>query len=93
MSMYYDQDGQPMDMDAWARAFEDTPARIVGSDYIGDIHVSTVWLGLNHAWGDGPPLIFETMIFGGAHDQYQERYATKESAVAGHAYALALVSW
>lgn len=90
MSSYYDQDGAPMDTDAWIRAFEDREARIIGSDYLGEIHVSTVWLGLDHGFG-GPPLIFETMIFGGEHDQYQDRYSTKEQAIEGHQHALALV--
>ncbi len=46
--------------------------------------VSTVWLGLDHQFGDGPPLIFETMIFGGPHDQAQWRYSTKQEAKEGH---------
>ena len=29
-------------------------------------------------------------IFGGAHDMYQERYASHEAALAGHARALEL---
>lgn len=35
-----------------------------------DIKISTVFLGMNYRFGEGPPLIFETMIFGGKHDQY-----------------------
>ena len=38
------------------------------------------------------PILFETMIFGGEHDQYQERYATREEAVEGHARAVAPVT-
>lgn len=30
---------------------------------IGDYIVSTVDLGLDHSFGDGPPLYYETMIF------------------------------
>ncbi|WP_166903861.1 hypothetical protein [Mycobacterium sp. DL440] len=40
-------------------------------NYHGDdeVVVSTVWLGLNHSFtDDGPPIIFETMVFGGVHD-------------------------
>jgi hypothetical protein len=55
-----------------------------------------VWLGLDHNWGDGPPLIFETMIFDQRldkdyvfHDLYMDRYATEEAALAGHQEALA----
>ena len=52
---------------------------------IGQVRVSTVFLGLNHAFGDGPPLWFETMVFGGELDQEQERYSTIEQARLGHA--------
>jgi len=65
--------------------------RVVDSIYIGDVHVSTVFLGLDHSWGSGRPLLFETMIFGGEHSEYQERYCDWNSAVVGHAYAVSLV--
>jgi hypothetical protein len=29
----------------------------------GKIHISTVFLSLDHGWGSGPPVLFETMIF------------------------------
>jgi len=54
------------------------------------IRVSTVFLGLDLGSGD-PPIVFETMIFGGDHDQYQERYSTWEEAYLGHANAVQLV--
>lgn len=47
--------------------------------------VSTVYLAIDHSWGDGPPLIFETMVFGGKYDREQERYSTEAEALAGHA--------
>ena len=52
---------------------------------IGDATVSTVFLAVDHSFGDGPPLLFETMVFGGALDCEQVRYATWEEAEAGHA--------
>lgn len=66
--------------------------RRVGDDTVaGDVRVSTVFLGLDHQFDDdGPPLLFETMIFGGKHDGYQERYSTWEEAEAGHKIALAI---
>jgi hypothetical protein len=42
--------------------------------------VSTVWLGLNHAWNGGPPLIFETMVFTSLSDFTEietRRYSTE----------------
>jgi len=66
--------------------------RHVAEDHIGDVYVSTVFLGFDHGMGlDGPPILFETMIFGGDYDQYQERYATWEQAEAGHQGAVRLV--
>jgi len=38
------------------------------------------------------PILFETMIFGGENDQYQERYSTWDEAVEGHKKACDLVS-
>lgn len=65
------------------------------SDAAVDFLISTVWLGLNHQYGDGPPLLFETMVFaeaGGWADQYVERYGTLAEAEAGHAETVALVA-
>lgn len=75
----------------WAKWYENADLRRVAQDYIGDVHISTVFIGVDHSFGLGEPLLFETMIFGGAHDQYQERYSTWEQAEAGHAQAVALV--
>jgi len=55
------------------------------------ITISTVFLGLDHSFGKGPPLLFETMIFGGKFDSYQERYSTWEQAEAGHLRAIMAV--
>lgn len=55
------------------------------------ITVSTVFLWLDHGWGGGPPILFETMIFGGEHDGYQDRYCTHEEVLEGHAKAVKLV--
>jgi|SRR3954469_11582606 hypothetical protein len=70
---------------------ESADQRRVAADEIGDARVSTVFLGLDHGYGDGPPLIFETMIFGGQHDAYQERYSTWQEAEAGHKRAVVMV--
>ncbi len=64
--------------------------RLVAHTHLGDVLVSTVFLGLDHQWASGPPLLYETMIFGGPHHRYQERYATREQAEKGHAEAVAL---
>jgi len=91
-----DTDGQPVacDLLEWATWFEGAGAsRIVAQDMVGDVQVSTVFLALDHDWsGAGPPVLWETMIFGGRHSDYQRRYSSREAAVAGHVEALALAS-
>ena len=58
--------------------------RRVGLDEWMGIKISTVFLVINHNWGDGPPVLFETMIFGGPLDETIERYCTWEEAEEGH---------
>jgi hypothetical protein len=65
--------------------------RHVGKDEVGEVRVSTVFLGLDHSFSGGPPLLFETMVFGGEHDQAQWRYTTWQEAEIGHAQVLAKV--
>lgn len=66
--------------------------RVVKQETIGDAWISTVFLGLDHSWEEGPPVLFETMIFGGEHDMYQDRYCTWEEAEEGHKKAVNLVT-
>jgi hypothetical protein len=84
-----DKDNIPVateDVRIWARMFEETSRRIVDYTEINSqVHISTVFLGINHRFfEDGPPLIFETMIFGGPLDQECWRYSTWDDAVIGH---------
>jgi hypothetical protein len=73
------------DLQAWARNFEKGTNRHVALTKLDGAEVSTVFLGLDHSFGDGPPLLFETMVFGGVCDQEQDRYSTWAEAEAGHA--------
>ena len=75
------------DLHEWARWFETSgEGRRIGFTDLGDVHVSTVFLAIDHRFlGDGPPILFETMIFGGEFDQWMDRYQTIEAARAGHA--------
>jgi hypothetical protein len=91
-----DENGEPrpcFDVMTWARWME-AANRHVAQDFVGAFHVSTVFLGLDHQWGDGPPVLRETMIFGPrAHELHmsQWRYASQAAAVDGHAAALEMV--
>jgi hypothetical protein len=80
------------DLMEWATSFEDESSRVVKQEDVAEgVKVSTVFLGLDHQWQPtGPPLLWETMIFGGPHDEYQTHYSSYDDAVAGHAKAVAI---
>ena len=67
----------------WSMWFQDAD-RCVGDTETEKVRVSTVFLGLNHNFEDGPPLIFETLVFGGDLDGEMRRYSTWEEAENGH---------
>jgi len=68
--------------------------RRVARSEVNGYDISTVFLGLNHAYGeDGPPEIFETMVWDPAGKEvYLMRYATWDEAEAGHNAACHWVS-
>lgn len=81
----------------WARWFE-VSNRHVGKTKIGKVAVSTVFLGIDHGFSLNfpgkpipPPILFETMVFGGKLNLAQERYTTWEEAEKGHAKWVAKV--
>lgn len=78
---------------AWMNNPNADQLKRVAETLVEQIRISTVFLGLNHgdSFPGGPPMVFETMIFGGAHNHRQWRYATWEEAEAGHAVAVKLV--
>ena len=60
--------------------------RVVAQHTIKGHSVSTVFLGLDHNFSKGgPPILFETMIFGPKGEEMCKRYATWEEAEEGHA--------
>jgi hypothetical protein len=101
--MWFDRQGNPISMLRWGELREvgvDAEGRYsessyvrVGEDDVGEAHVSTVWLGMDHGFNfdgdpDYRPVIFETMIFGGEHDEAMMRYCTEEEAHRGHIEAV-----
>lgn len=91
-----DNEGNPVpepDVLKWGAWFEKGDRR-VARDEFGDVVVSTVFLGLDHAYPTCPgcdPQLYETMVFGGKHTEYTERCARRDEALAMHARAVALV--
>lgn len=78
------------DLMKWAKWFESCERRVDDSR-IGDVRISTVFLGIDHSFGDGTRLLFETMIFGGKHDECCDRCETWDQAVQMHKDACELV--
>lgn len=74
----------------WAKWFEKADRRVAETK-IGKARVSTVFLGLDHAFGGRPPMLFETMVFDGPLDGETERCTTWEQAEAQHAAMCARV--
>jgi len=60
--------------------FEKADRRVRYSE-VGDVSVSTVFLGFDHGFDEnGDPVLFETMIFGGPEDGWQTRSCTIDEA-------------
>lgn len=72
------------DLMKWAKWLDTADRKVAKTKLKNDVRVSTVFLGLDHSYKEGPPLLFETMVFGGKHDGDMERYSTWQEAVRGH---------
>lgn len=59
---------------------------LVGREYFANgYELSTVFLSLDHDYTfRGPPILFETMLFGGEESEVLARYATWQLAEEGH---------
>lgn len=84
-----DAQGNPKlaDLFTWAEWFEKSmDERILRQTRLEpDVLVSTVFLGLDHRFsGKGDPLLWETLVFGGALDGEQQRYSSRAAADRGH---------
>jgi hypothetical protein len=79
----------------WGQFFEVDANRVVGyTEITSKCYVSTVFLGLDHRHRgiqrDGPPLVFETMIFDGPDEiaGWGQRYSSWDDAEIGHKAAV-----
>lgn len=102
VGVWYDRDGNAIEtMDEHGKLIiermkhvndllSDPDYKTVSRTVVSDYEVSTVWLGLDHNFGDGPPILFETMIFAKgtngdvSYDEWCWRYHTLEEAEAAH---------
>jgi hypothetical protein len=80
----------------WAQWVESMGAnRVVRQEHMQSFFVSTMFLGLDHRFGPGSPILFETMVFAktptGVVDYsglYMDRYETYAQALEGHERAI-----
>lgn len=81
----------------WAKFFQTVDRRVatdtIDFDGNGHVTVSTVFLGVDHSFGGGPPLLFETMVMSDVDDmdEVQFRYTTWDEAERGHCSTVVLV--
>jgi len=73
----------------WSKIIKDIDARRVCFTRLDKYEVSTVFLGLDHGYGfHGKPILFETMVFGPALEQYQTRCENYSEAIGMHTEAV-----
>lgn len=89
--MYYRLNGRETELVGGMQEMIDASLPITTrlfSNEIGQSRISTVFMSMDHGLagliGDGTPVLFETMVLGGEHDGYQERYHTYDDAEEGH---------
>lgn len=79
--IYFNREGEPISAQEWTRLFESKAYRQI--DYIDryGFSISTIWLGLDHSFGFGDPMIFETLLEGPNGFSEMFRYSTEAAAV------------
>lgn len=97
-----DEAGNPVqepDILKWGKWFEKGERRVKRTQ-VGELEVSTVFLATDYQFGDGEPILYETMTFVAkpvteelagkkrtfhkSVDNYGDRYHTKQEALDGH---------
>lgn len=87
-----DRDGNPIDLDALEQMWERPQDRVVLFTSLVDpdgvrMAVSTIWLGIDHAF-EGDPLVYETAVFDGGGLVQRARHRDEAAAQTGHVEAL-----
>lgn len=91
--MYYARDGREISLAGWSVRREVSGYRWLDRTSFEDLEVSTVWLGIDHGFMQGAPVIFETMVFQvdpstrqwtDDYERFMDRYCTEREALKGH---------
>jgi hypothetical protein len=80
----YNFDDEPCTFAEWCALHIYIDKLRVAFTEVGDVEVSTVWLGVWLHNDDRTPLLYETLVFGGALDGQGDRYPNRVAALAGH---------
>jgi hypothetical protein len=67
-------------------AFQESGGMIVKQEYFGNFYISTVFLGLDHNFGTGKPVLFETMIFTTEPTDFYFNGNKYQDTSSGHAF-------
>jgi len=78
-----------MEYYSWKKSLPDDIQTGIGFTLARDekdgVCISTVYLGTDHGYGSGPPVLWETMVFcEGDDDQYCERATSRSEALQVH---------
>lgn len=75
----------PCSLDEYMTFMKSAANRIIEQTPIGDLLVSTIFTGIDHAFGTGEKRLFETKVFGLPDDiQPRWRYSTWNQAIREH---------
>lgn len=101
--MYYilDENNNPIGTNnviKWGRLMQ-LKEKIVKQENVDNYFISTVFLGIDHSYDFGNPVLWETMIFRKdkdgskelGSDIFHDRYSTYDEAIQGHKEAVKLV--
>jgi hypothetical protein len=81
----YDRKGNPISIAEWMMLFHDRDYQVLAQTRVGEVLVSTVWLGIDHGFGYTEwPVLFETIVFGPIDSGEEHRYETEGEALRGH---------
>jgi hypothetical protein len=75
-------------LEDWAKRY-DIRTKHVALTAVGGCCVSTIFMGVDHQYGAGPPLVFETQVFRGGDGCEQWRTETWDEAEKMHKTAVA----
>ncbi len=81
-----DENNQPIGAtrSEWEEMMKDDRKRRVAINKIENATVNTMFIGMDMGFHLDKPLLYSTVIFGGEHDGFEDRYSTYLEAVAGH---------